>query len=54
VAHKSKIVPLLGDGKIADKLEEEVNDEDVHSFDEINKQPPGYASEIALIYQHDC
>lgn len=43
-AHKSKILPLLGDEKVADLLEEEYNDEDVHQYEEINDQPAGYVS----------
>uniref|UniRef100_A0A093VG44 Lymphoid-specific helicase n=1 Tax=Talaromyces marneffei PM1 TaxID=1077442 RepID=A0A093VG44_TALMA len=41
VAHKSKILPLLGDEKIADKLEEEVIDEDIHQYERLHNQPAG-------------
>lgn len=42
MAHKSKILPLLGDEKIADKLEEEVIDEDIHQYERLHNQPAGY------------
>jgi hypothetical protein len=41
-AYKSKILPLLGDEKVADLLEEEVNDAEIYEYERLHDQPAGF------------
>ncbi|KUL91016.1 hypothetical protein ZTR_00722 [Talaromyces verruculosus] len=44
--HKYKIIPLLGDEKIADSLIEEFSDEDIYEYEKLNDQPAGIKAEL--------